>query len=60
MKVQRHEESFENILLQKGKLVVKQKSSQVCTSMAAPWNVMAQLEKWLGVLQVVTKSKIYF
>jgi len=23
----------------------------VCTSMAAPWNVMEQLEKWLGVLQ---------
>ena len=38
VKAQRHEESFENILLQKGKLVVKQKSPQVCTSMAAPWN----------------------
>ena len=25
---------------------------QVCTSMAAPWNVMEQLEKWLRVLQV--------
>jgi len=23
----------------------------VCTSMAAPWNVMDQLQKWIGVLQ---------
>ena len=60
VKAQRHEESSENILLQKGELVIKQNSPQVCTSMAAPWNVMAQLEKWLGVLQVVSKSKIYF
>ena len=58
VKAQRHEESSENILLQKGELVIKQNSPQVCTSMAAPWNVMAQLEKWLGVLQVVGKSKI--
>ena len=28
------------------------KVMQVCTSMAAPWNVMEQLEKWLRVLQV--------
>ena len=34
-----------------GKLALY-KVMQVCTSMAAPWNVMEQLEKWLRVLQV--------
>ena len=24
---------------------------QICTSMASPWNVMSQLEKWVSVLQ---------
>ena len=32
---------------------------QVCTSMAAPWNVMEQLEKWLRVLQVFFATSFF-